>query len=317
MGVGLALLMNHHKDYRIEAPSKETKARLCEHPQALPPLLPNTTGQLFITVPSNPRLRPERLRQRTRRNCSVSTLRSKEQLGYIVSSSTWSLYSLTAFRIIVQSEHAPEYLESRIKALWSSFEDVLSEMTEEALGKQKQSLMDKKREKVKNSCGESLARGIGMKFRKALWISKDALLVSTLTRADLVNFFNTYIRPGAPKLSKLSILMRSRRLQSDALKALEEVLPGGNEKVKALLESKPTLGQLEAGIQALYPEGQGIPQRIKEELEKVGRLPELEGEGVKELPEEEIDEWRKGLEKAERLGAREDHRSDLEVTSKL
>ncbi|KDE02961.1 hypothetical protein MVLG_06527 [Microbotryum lychnidis-dioicae p1A1 Lamole] len=255
-------------------------------------------------------------------------LRSKEQLGYIVSSSTWSLYSLTAFRIIVQSEHAPEYLESRIKALWSSFEDVLSEMTEEAFGKQKQSLMDKKREKVKNSCGESLARGIGMKFRKALWISKDsgsngfagerqALLVSTLTRADLVNFFNTYIRPGAPKLSKLSILMRSRRLQSDALKALEEVLPGGNEKVKALLESKPTLGQLEAGIQALYPEGQGIPQRIKEELEKVVRLPELEGEGVKELFEEEIDEWKRGLEKAERLGAREDHRFDLEVTSKL
>ncbi|KDE02956.1 hypothetical protein MVLG_06522 [Microbotryum lychnidis-dioicae p1A1 Lamole] len=248
-----------------------------------------------------------------------STLRTKEQLGYIVSSSTWSLYSLIGFRIIVQSERSPEYLESRIKALWSSFENVLKEMTEEAFGKQKQSLMNKKREKVKNLCGESarywdeIQEGT-LDFERR---ERQALLVSTLTRADLVNFFNTYIRPGAPKLSKLSILMRSRRLQSDALKALEEVLPGGNEKVKALLESKPTLGQLEAGIQALYPEGQGIPQRIKEELEKVGRLPELEGEGVKELSEEEIDEWKRGLEKAERLGAREDHRFDLEVTSKL
>ncbi|SCZ96677.1 BZ3500_MvSof-1268-A1-R1_Chr4-4g07543 [Microbotryum saponariae] len=248
-----------------------------------------------------------------------STLRTKEQLGYIVSSSTWSLYSLTGFRIIVQSERSPEYLDSRIEAFWSTFEDVLIQMTEEAFGKQKQSLMDKKREKVKNLGGESarywdeIQEGT-LDFERR---ERQALLVSTLTRADLVDFFNAYIRPSAPKLSKLSILMRSQRLQYDALKALEEVLPGGEEKVKALLESKPTLGQLEAGVQALYPEGQGIPQRVKEELEKVGRLPELDGEGVKELFEQEIVEWRKGLEKAERLGPREDHRSDLEVTSKL
>ncbi|SCV68931.1 BQ2448_1951 [Microbotryum intermedium] len=248
----------------------------------------------------------------------ISQLRTKEQLGYIVSSSTWSLYSITGFRVIVQSERSPEYLESRIETLWSSFDAVLLEMTDGAFDQQKQSLMDKKREKVKNLGGESarywdeLQEGTFDFDRR----ERQAQLVSTLTRTDLVEFFNTFIRPGARKRSKLSILIRSQRLQYDTLKALEKLL-SSDEKVTTLLKSKPTLGQLETGIREFYPEGQDVPQNVKKEMEKLAHLPVLEGEGVKELLEQGIEEWRRGLEKAERLGPREDYRSDLEVASKL
>lgn len=83
-----------------------------------------------------------------------STLRTKEQLGYIVSSSSWVVNSYSGFRVIVQSERIAEYLEERIEALWEGFESYLQEMSEEDFGKQKESLISKRKEKAKNLAQE-------------------------------------------------------------------------------------------------------------------------------------------------------------------
>lgn len=79
-----------------------------------------------------------------------STLRTKEQLGYIVSSGIWSFSGLSGFRVQVQSERTAEYLEERIEALWERFTVYLEDMTSEDFEKQKGSLVNTKLEQPKN-----------------------------------------------------------------------------------------------------------------------------------------------------------------------
>lgn len=75
-----------------------------------------------------------------------SILRTQEQLGYIVQSGSGG----GGFKVIVQSERAGEYLDSRIEALWANFGDYLDKMTEEEFVKHRQSLITKRTESVKN-----------------------------------------------------------------------------------------------------------------------------------------------------------------------
>lgn len=79
-----------------------------------------------------------------------STLRTIEQLGYIVSSGGWSANGMAGFRVMVQSEKVAGYLEERVEALWSGFGKHLEDLGEVEFGKQKESLVAKKRERVKN-----------------------------------------------------------------------------------------------------------------------------------------------------------------------
>jgi insulysin len=82
-------------------------------------------------------------------------LRTKEQLGYIV----WSGYRVgettMAYRIIIQSEKTPEYLESRIDAFLESYEETIREMSDSVFEGHKRSLIIKRLEKLKNLTQES------------------------------------------------------------------------------------------------------------------------------------------------------------------
>lgn len=79
-----------------------------------------------------------------------STLRTKEQLGYVVASGVWSSNGVAGFRVMVQSEREGEYLEERVEELWRGFKGVLEEMGEEEFGMQRDSLVKKREEKPKN-----------------------------------------------------------------------------------------------------------------------------------------------------------------------
>lgn len=79
-----------------------------------------------------------------------STLRTKEQLGYIVSSGVWSSNGMAGFRVVVQSEKTGEFLEDRVEALWGAFGTYLEEMEAEDFEKQRKSLVSKLLEKPKS-----------------------------------------------------------------------------------------------------------------------------------------------------------------------
>ena len=59
------------------------------------------------------------------------------------------------YRILVQSERSAPYLEGRIEAFLASFEETLKSMSEKEFQNHANSLMNRKKEKVKNLSQES------------------------------------------------------------------------------------------------------------------------------------------------------------------
>lgn len=81
---------------------------------------------------------------------AFNQLRTKEQLGYVVFSGYWSFTGTMGFKITVQSERRPVYLESRVDAFLDHLRGTIEAMSAEDFEKQRQSLIDKKLTKLKN-----------------------------------------------------------------------------------------------------------------------------------------------------------------------
>lgn len=82
-------------------------------------------------------------------------LRTKEQLGYIVFTNIRSFSTTCGFRILIQSERTPEYLDGRIEAFLTKFGETLENMSESDFEGHKRSLIVKRLEKLRNLDQES------------------------------------------------------------------------------------------------------------------------------------------------------------------
>lgn len=120
-----------------------------------------------------------------------------------------------------------------------------------------------------------------------------------LTKSDLVAFFDRFISPSSPTRTKLSVLMRSQRFQPSALDpflaVVREVAPSRVDDAVKLVADKPTLAQLEAFVGGLTASSAG---KLEAELQRLKALPPLP-EGTREVEADGVDEFRRGLERAE------------------
>lgn len=93
---------------------------------------------------------------------AFNVLRTKEQLGYIVSCTSWTLPGSSAkgMRIIVQSEKTPSYLEERVEAFIDEMKEKIETMPDAEFQEQKDSLRRKWLEADKNLKDE-VSRFIG------------------------------------------------------------------------------------------------------------------------------------------------------------
>lgn len=87
-------------------------------------------------------------------------LRTNEQLGYVVFSSAAFPNTSMGFRILVQSEKRPEYLEQRIDSFLEGFAQTLEDMEPSRFEKLKGSLINKRLERLKN-LGQETSRFVG------------------------------------------------------------------------------------------------------------------------------------------------------------
>ena len=76
-------------------------------------------------------------------------LRTKEQLGYVVFSGSSIHNTWLSFRLLIQSERPPEYLEERIEAFLFQLQKEIEEMSSEEFEKHKKSLINKRLESPK------------------------------------------------------------------------------------------------------------------------------------------------------------------------
>ncbi|PPQ98811.1 hypothetical protein CVT24_003365 [Panaeolus cyanescens] len=144
---------------------------------------------------------------------AFNVLRTREQLGYIVSCSSWSLAGSTdrGLRIVVQSEKKPNYLEERVEAFLDEMKDKLQEMTEDELEHHKSALEKKWLEAHKN-LGEEVGR-YTVYINNGQWDfmrnERSAAVLKTLKKQDVVDLFLSNVHPSSVTRAKLSVHMKS------------------------------------------------------------------------------------------------------------
>ncbi|AJV59003.1 ADQ_G0038370.mRNA.1.CDS.1 [Saccharomyces cerevisiae] len=138
------------------------------------------------------------------------TLRTKEQLGYVVFSSSLNNHGTANIRILIQSEHTTPYLEWRINNFYETFGQVLRDMPEEDFEKHKEALCNSLLQKFKNMAEESA------RYTAAIYLGdynfthrqKKAKLVANITKQQMIDFYENYIM--SENASKLILHLKSQ-----------------------------------------------------------------------------------------------------------
>lgn len=182
---------------------------------------------------------------------AFNILRTKEQLGYIVSASQWlsSGSGHTGLRIVVQSERGPVYLEERVEAFLEHMKGVLEGMSDEAFQEQKDGLREKWQEAPKN-VGQEMTRYwshiesgyLDFMRRKSFiysFASRGVLTrrptgqnnvahLTNVTKQDVLSLFMSNVHPSSTTRSKLSVHAisqkpRTKHVSPAALQAFVEL----------------------------------------------------------------------------------------------
>ncbi|CCH58595.1 hypothetical protein TBLA_0A08050 [Henningerozyma blattae CBS 6284] len=124
-----------------------------------------------------------------------NTLRTKEQLGYIVFSSSLSNHGTCNLSIMVQSEYSTDYLQFRIENFLKDFLSYLKEMPREEFKRHRQSLHDSLLQKYHNMNEESsrLIAAIYLGDYNFTHREKKAIHVSKLSKFDVIYFFEQHV----------------------------------------------------------------------------------------------------------------------------
>ncbi|XP_073452147.1 insulin-degrading enzyme isoform X1 [Aquarana catesbeiana] len=145
-----------------------------------------------------------------------NTLRTKEQLGYIVFSGPRRANGIQGLRFIIQSEKPPHYLESRVEAFLKTMEKSLEEMSDEAFQKHVQALALRRLDKPKKLSAEC-AKYWGEIISQQYHFDRDNVEVAylkTLTKDDIINFYKGLLSLEAPRRHKVSVHVLAREMDS-------------------------------------------------------------------------------------------------------
>ncbi|KZT41760.1 hypothetical protein SISSUDRAFT_981316 [Sistotremastrum suecicum HHB10207 ss-3] len=143
-------------------------------------------------------------------------LRTKEQLGYIVSATQVQSTGSMGLRVVLQSERDPKYLEARVEAFFDGFRDVLREMPDEVFHRSKDGLITKKLEKLRNLNEEAdrfwthLTSG----YNDFLRAANDAEALQHISKEQVLDHFMKFVHPSSISRRKLSIHCHSQRAKS-------------------------------------------------------------------------------------------------------
>lgn len=195
-------------------------------------------------VTDRDRLARLRLFAKMTEEAAFNQLRTIEQLGYVVFSGMLTQIKISAYHVLIQSERTPEYLESRIEAFLRGFKKTLADMSPDSFDGFKRSVINDRREKVKNLNQES-NRFWGHVTNEMFFFDErddDVAHLKPLTKQDMMDFFDEFINPDGQTRAKLAVHMIA---QGSAEAIAESLHLSANEQKDKLLD---TLGQLLSGL---------------------------------------------------------------------
>ncbi|KAJ9144507.1 putative Metalloprotease [Pleurostoma richardsiae] len=166
------------------------------------------------------------------------TLRTKEQLGYIVDSEAGFYAMVGTWRILVQSERGCKYLEERCDAFLVKLGQGLRTMTDKTFEEHKIGLINQRLEKLKNLEQETARfwTHITSEMFDFEQVHRDVENLEPLTKNDILEFFNQYIDPSSPTRVKLSVhlIAQASSARASAAAAEDGARAEGNPDALAL-----------------------------------------------------------------------------------
>ncbi|THG99965.1 hypothetical protein EW026_g2491 [Hermanssonia centrifuga] len=148
---------------------------------------------------------------------AFNILRTREQLGYVVSCSFWKAPGEAegGIRLVVQSERAPVYLEERVDAFLDEMEQSIRTMSDSAFEEQKKGLEKSWTEDPKNIRDETyrfwshIDSGDLDFYRR----QENTQVLSGVTKDEILSLFKTHIHYSSPTRAKFSVHLRSQKPQ--------------------------------------------------------------------------------------------------------
>ena len=138
---------------------------------------------------------------------AFNQLRTKEQLGYVVWSGVRPAATMMGYRVLIQSERDPDFLEKRIDAFLLKMRGQINEMSAEDFDGHKRSLINKRLEKLKNLESETgrLWGYVNGEYFNFYQVDKDVAEIRSVTKEDVVQFFTKYVDPESSTRAKASV----------------------------------------------------------------------------------------------------------------
>jgi len=168
------------------------------------------------------------------------TLRTKEQLGYVVSSGTRLTHGIAGLCVTIQSgTHGPAHLDARIEVFLASFAGRLKVMDDAEFDRNKEALIANKTMKDRNMAEEAdrtwdllINRGCDFHARE-----EEVEALRSLRRAEVESFFVDTFAPGGSARRKLGVHVIGRAHADE----VNGPLPDGVEIVEAVEKLKEGL----------------------------------------------------------------------------
>ncbi|KIX04387.1 uncharacterized protein Z518_05255 [Rhinocladiella mackenziei CBS 650.93] len=211
-------------------------------------------------------------------------LRTKEQLGYVVWSGVRPAAVTMGYRILIQSERDPGYLETRINAFLFKFKKALDSMSENDFEGHKRSLVNKRLEKLKNLDLETnrLWSYISGEYLNFYQVDRDVAMIRPLTKDDMKQFYAQYIDPESPTRAKLSV-----HLEAQATAAVPEVSPAEQkDQLVGLLGQ--VLGSLDVDVEDARLKSQFENVEITDQQSIVGAIKDYIGTSIPSAKTDQI-----------------------------
>jgi insulysin len=140
---------------------------------------------------------------------AYNTLRTQEQLGYIVACFTRTNHGVDSWNIIVQSPKVhPEFLDSRVEAWMATVHQFISDLPQEEFEHHRLSLIQTKREKftsLRKEAGNHWSAIMPPHTYQFDELEQAAKILEKMTKEDVLVWWDMYFAPGATHRAKLSM----------------------------------------------------------------------------------------------------------------
>ncbi|KAG2548394.1 hypothetical protein PVAP13_9KG183300 [Panicum virgatum] len=199
----------------------------------------NIKLQLFALIASQP---------------AFNQLRTVEQLGYMTSLYVRNDYGVLALQVVIQSTvKDPSYLDVRVDEFFKMFESKIYELSDKDFKRNVKSLIDSKLEKCNNLWDQSyfywgeIMAGT-LKFDRA---TSEVAALRELKKEEFIEFFDQYIKVGAPQRRTLSVQVFGGNHSAEFKKAINEADPPKTyritDDISGFKRSRPLYSSLKGG----------------------------------------------------------------------